>query len=55
MLPLNALFLCLISGWYLKIKGSHIIKNKILAKSFDIGLRYVVPVALICLVVMGLK
>ena len=55
MLPLNALFLCLISGWYLKIKGSHIIKNKILAKSFDIGLRYVVPAALICLVVMGLK
>ena len=55
MLPLNALFLCLISGWYLKIKGSHIIKNKFLACSFDIGLRYVVPIALICLVVMGLR
>lgn len=55
MLPLNTLFLCLISGWYLKIKGESIIKNKLLALSFDIGLRYVVPIALVCLIYMGLK
>ncbi len=55
MLPLNTLFLALISGWYLKIKGINIIKNKILAFLFDIGLRYVVPVALILLMFMGLN
>lgn len=55
MLPMNTLFLCLISGWYMKIKGEHIIKNKILAKFFDIGLRYVVPIALLCLIFMGLN
>ena len=55
MLPLNTLFLCLISGWYLKIKGENLIKNKLLALSFDIGLRFVVPIALVCLIYMGLK
>jgi NSS family neurotransmitter:Na+ symporter len=55
MLPLNTLFLCLISGWYLKIKGKNIIKNKTLAIFFDIGLRYIVPIALICLMFMGLN
>jgi len=55
MLPLNTLFLCLISGWYLKIRGSEIIKNRVLAFIFNIGLRFVVPVALICLVFMGLN
>ena len=55
MLPLNALFLCLISGWYLKIKGENLIKNKIFAICFDIGLRYIVPIALVCLIIMGLN
>ncbi len=55
MLPVNTLFLCLISGWYLKIKGKTIIKNKILALFFDIGLKFIVPIALICLIYMGLK
>ena len=55
MLPLNTLFLCLISGWYLKIKGVNIMKNKILATFFDIGLRYIVPIALVCLICVGLN
>ena len=55
MLPMNTLFLCIISGWYLKIKGEHIIKNKVLAMFFEIGLKYVVPPALICLMFMGLN
>ena len=55
MLPLNTLFLCIISGWYLKIKGINIIKNRILAFLFDLGLKYVVPFALICLMFMGLN
>ena len=55
MLPLNTLFLCLISGWYLKIRGNSIIKNSMLVLFFDFGLRFVVPIALICLIIMGLK
>lgn len=55
MLPMNTLFLCLISGWYLKIKGINILNNKIFALLFDIGLKFVVPAALICLMYMGLK
>ncbi len=55
MLPLNTLFLCLVSGWYLQIKGNRIIKNSLLVLLFDFGLRFVVPIALICLIIMGLK
>ena len=55
MLPLNTLFLCIISGWYLKVKGINIIKNKFFALLFDAGLRFVVPIALICLMLMGLN
>lgn len=55
LLPMNALFLCLISGWYLKLKGKTIIKNKLFSICFDIGLKYIVPFALICLMIAGLK
>jgi hypothetical protein len=55
MLPMNTLFLCLISGWYLKIKGKDILNNKIFAICFDIGLKYIVPISLICLIFMGLN
>ena len=55
MLPLNTLILALISGWYLKIKGNTIIKNKILALCFDIGLKFIVPAALVLLIFIGLK
>ena len=55
MLPLNALFLCLISGWYLKVKGINIIQNKYMAALFDIGLKYIVPIALMSLMFLGLN
>ena len=55
MLPLNTLFLCLIAGWYLKIKGADILKNKVFAMLFDIGLKFVVPIALISLMFLGLN
>jgi len=55
MLPMNTLFLCLISGWYLKTKGNDIIQNKFLAFLFNIGLKYIVPIALVCLIFMGLN
>lgn len=54
LLPMNTLFLCLISGWYLKLKGNDIIKNKFAAKCFSIGLKYIVPIVLVFLIFMGL-
>ncbi len=54
MLPLNTLFLCLISGWYIKLKGNTLIKNKAFAFCFDIGLKFIVPIALILLMIFGL-
>ena len=55
MLPSNTLILCLISGWYLKIKGYKILKNKFSESLFDIGLKFIVPIALIFLIIAGLK
>ena len=55
LMPLNALFLCIIAGWFLKIRGNMFIQNSILAKFFDIGLKYIVPVILILLLYIGLK
>ena len=55
MLPMNTLILCLISGWYIKIKGFTLLNNKILGLLFDIGLKYIVPIALVGLIFIGLK
>ena len=55
LLPLNTLILCLISGWYLNIKGKSAIKNPLLVLFFDFGIRYVVPVILAVLIIAGLR
>jgi len=55
LMPLNTLFLCIIAGWFLKIKGHLFLKNKFLAKLFDIGLKYIVPFILILLLYIGLR
>ena len=55
LMPLNTLFLCLIAGWCLKIKGSQFINNKIFAFLFDMGLKFIVPIILILLLYIGLK
>ena len=47
LMPLNALFLCIIAGWFLKIKGSRFIQNKFFAVLFDLGLKLVIPVVLL--------
>ena len=54
-MPLNALFLCLIAGWALKLRGITLIRNKFFAALFDVGLKYVVPALLILLLYVGLK
>lgn len=54
MMPLNALILCLIANYGLKLKGEMFIKNKFIAKAFDIVLRFVIPIILIWLLIIGL-
>jgi NSS family neurotransmitter:Na+ symporter len=54
LMPFNALVICLIAGWGLKIKGETIISNKFLAKIFNIGLKFVVPIVLLSVLIIGL-
>lgn len=55
LMPLNAFFICIIAGWFLKLKGSSFIKSKFLGFLFDIGLKFVVPAILILLLYIGLR
>ena len=55
LMPFNALVLCIIAGWFLKIKGSSFINNRIFSLLFDIGLKFVVPVLFVLLLYIGLK
>ena len=55
LLPLNTLFLCLITGWGLKIKGEMFVGNKILARIFDFGLKFAVPIILVIMFHVGLS
>lgn len=55
LMPLNAFFLCIAAGWFLKIKGSLFFKNKIVSFLFDTGLKFIVPLALIIVLYVGLK
>ena len=54
LMPINTLGACIIAGWMLKISGKDFIKNKLIAKLFDIGLKYVVPTILAGLLYIGL-
>ncbi len=55
LMPLNTFFVCILAGWFLKIKGETFLKNKFFAKVFDIGLKYAVPAILLGLLYIGLK
>ncbi len=54
LMPINALILCLVASFGLKIKGEMFIENKIVAKLFDIGLRYIIPIVLFGVLIVGL-
>jgi len=54
LMPLNALVLCLIAGYGIKIKGRMFIANKYIATLFDIGLKFLVPLVLVCMLMIGL-
>lgn len=55
LMPFNALMICIIAGWFFKIKGEKFINNKLLSLLFDIGLKFIVPITLICLMYVGLR
>ena len=55
LMPLNALVLCIIAGWFLKIKGKMFISNKIMAFLFDFGLKVAIPLLFVLLLYIGLK
>lgn len=54
LMPINALFLCIIVGWFIKVRGDMFIKNRIIAALFDIGLKFVVPIMFVYLLFVGL-
>ena len=55
LMPLNALILCLVAGWGLKIKGEMFISNKLASTIFDIVLKFVAPIMFVCLLIIGLQ
>ena len=55
LMPLNALFMCLIAGYGIKIKGKSFIQNHFIAKLFDIGLRFIVPFILLALLFISIS
>ena len=55
LMPLNVIIMCLILGWMCKVKGNEFFKNKLLIKFYDVGLKYIVPVILLCLMWFGLE
>jgi len=55
LMPLNAFFICVVTGWFMNVKGKMFINNKVIASMFDIGLKFAVPAILLWLLYIGLK
>ncbi|MBR6126441.1 sodium-dependent transporter, partial [bacterium] len=55
LLPLNSLILCLIMGWKLRLSGNTFFKNSLFVSTFNICLKFVVPIVLVGLLYIGLK
>ena len=54
LIPTNALILCLIATYGLRLRGEMFIHNKILANLFNFGLKFVIPVVLTGVLIVGL-
>ena len=55
LMPVNALLICIIGGWFIKIKGTDFINNRFIAFIFNFGLKYIAPFILISLLYIGLR
>ena len=54
LMPTNALILCLIATYGLRLRGEMFIQNKILANLFNFGLKFVIPIVLTGVLIVGL-
>lgn len=53
LLPLNTIILCVIIGWFVKLKNIRAFRNKAVYAVFNFLLKYVTPVALTILILFG--
>ena len=53
-MPLNSIIICIIFGWFVKIKKVLIFKNEYIYKLFYVFVKYIVPLVLTGLMICGL-
>ncbi len=53
-MPLNSIIICIIFGWFIKIKKVLIFKNERIYKLFSVFVKYIVPLVLTILMICGL-
>ena len=53
-MPLNSIIICIIFGWFVKIKKVLIFKNEYIYKLFSALVKYIVPLVLTALMICGL-
>lgn len=53
LLPLNTIILCIVIGWFVKLRNIRAFHNKTVYAIFNFLLRFVTPVALILLILFG--
>lgn len=53
LLPLNTIILCVVIGWFVKLRNIRAFHNKTVYAIFNFLLRFVTPVALILLILFG--
>ena len=53
-MPLNSIIICIIFGWFVKIKKVLIFKNERIYKLFSVFVKYIVPLVLTILMICGL-
>jgi len=54
LMPLNSIIICIIFGWFVKIKKVLFFKNEHIYKVFSVLVKYIVPVVLTALMICGL-
>ena len=53
LLPLNTIILCIVIGWFVKLRNIRAFRNKMVYAIFNFLLRFVTPVALTILILFG--
>jgi len=54
LMPLNSIIICIIFGWFVKLKKVLFFKNEYVYKLFSVLVKYIVPLVLTVLMVCGL-